>query len=63
MSPSSVPELFAVTSSFPMDSAIRGTTDRLGVWKIQDAASYDGQTSASRDAASSGTMLTRYGIS
>ena len=50
MSPSSVPVLRAVTRSFPMDSAMRGTMPRFGVWKIQEASS-------------SGTMLTRYGTS
>jgi len=50
MSPSSVPVLGAVTSSLPMASAMYGTTDKFGVWNIHDAAS-------------SGMMLTRYGMS
>ncbi len=50
MSPSSVPELGAVTSLFPMDSAMRGIVPRLGVWKIQDASSC-------------GMTLTRHGTS
>ena len=46
MSPSSDPVLGAVTSSLPMASAMSGTTDRFGVWNIQEASS-------------SGTMFTR----
>ncbi len=50
MSPSSEPVLGAVMSCLPIDSAIRGTTSRFGVWKIHDAAS-------------SGIMFTMYGTS
>ncbi len=39
MSPSSVPSLGTVTSSIPMASAMYGTTERFGVWKIHDARS------------------------